>query len=44
MKRDNRKATGSKKRKAKPANPPAGSHHHRFNQLLDDAVLGVKKK
>ncbi len=37
------KPSVSKKRKSKSTPLPAKSHRQRFNQLLDDAVLGVKK-
>ena len=43
MKGNKRKISASKKRKVKTPKPPTEGHKRRFNQLLDDAVLGVKK-
>ena len=41
-----RKATAkaTKKKKPKPGPEATPGHRNRFDQLLDDAVLGVKKK
>jgi hypothetical protein len=46
VKRNKRQSAAKKKgRRASPkgARPPAG-HQRRFDQLLDDAILGIPKK
>ena len=44
MKRSNRKIPECGKSPAKQAKTTVRNHKRRFVQLLDDAVLGVKKK